>query len=819
MTHAEECSVRNESCASFPFLRRWRRNAVLLIAGTLAATPAATASQASEPPEVRTPTALTRVEVLDAPHATAVHLHLDGAAPGVTSTVLEDPERLVIELHGVADETETPLIEVGSLRAARVRLEPREGGVAIVIEAGGAVDPFQNRGISPTDDGLLVTVGFGPVVAREPAPGVPAPVAGAGAAGEGTGVAEAAEPPAPLPPVAAEGEGAGAEASAAMPQATRADGLEFEVQEFVLEYARDHPDHPPLDEILAIEVELGRVERGYVAPRAGVPVERVRLADVPRAPVQRFYGSAIRAIDESIVAEFNRRGLAGVLVLPHEEDIDPRASRDLRPEDRTSLRIVIWTGRLLEFRTFASGDRIPEDERVDNAAHQRIKANSPVQPGDLLRKRELDDYVARLNRNPARSVDTALSAAGEPGGVYLDFLVAENRPFNAYVQGSNTGTEQTTDWRERFGLSHNQLTGRDDILQLDYITGGFSEVHAVFGSYEAPIWSWDWLRARLGGAYSQYDASELGFLESRFEGEQWDVNTQFIANIWQWGDLFVDLFAGARFQRVRTDSQPIVGFPEADVTGESDFFLPELGMRVARVTRESTLRAAVSGEWNVAAIAGTDSSGLADMGRSFVDEENFELMRWNLFASFFLEPLVNRAAYDDPGTPRSSTLAHEIALSSSGQWAFDNRLVPAHERIAGGLHSVRGYEQSAVAGDSAALGRAEYRFHLPRALGIRPVPARLPLIGDFRVTPQQVYGLPDWDLILRGFFDAGRVWVSDRQPGEDHETLLGAGLGVELRFLSHLVVSFDWGRALREARGGELEKGNNEYHFVATLIY
>ena len=69
------------------------------------------------------------------------------------------------------------------------------------------------------------------------------------------------------------------------------------------------------------------------------------------------------------------------------------------------------------------------------------------------------------------------------------------------------------------------------------------------------------------------------------------------------------------------------------------------------------------------------------------------------------------------------------------------------------------------------------------------------------------------------FVDAGRVWVSERRPGESHETLVGAGLGVELRFLSNLVVSFDWGRALRTARDGELPKGNNEYHFVATLIY
>jgi len=776
---------------------------------------------------------LTDVDVIDAHHATAVQLILDEPVSGASAVVRDGPTRLIVWLPGVVDASGGKALEVGGPRAARVRVEQRGDGLEIVVEAGNAVDPFQGHGLSFTDTGVLVTVGLGPVVLREgtraesPAPmaqrevveaaperRTPA-VAGEAVVEEGTLYAAApvveatpvAEPKTQPPPVGASD----------LPQATRADGLAYAVDSFELVYAREHPEHPMVAEIMDLDIELGRVAQGYTAPREGVPPVRIRLADVTLAAPHVFYGSAIRAIDERIVEDFIGRGLAGVLVLPDEKDIDPRSSRDLRPPGQQALRIVIWTGRLLEYRTFASGSRIPEDARVDNLANERIKQYSPVQPGDLLDKQALDDYVDRLNRHPGRNVSTALSAAGEPGGVYLDYLVAENKPMIAYFQASNTGTEGTTKWRERFGFANNQLTGHDDVLRLDYITGNFDEVNAVFGSYDFPLIGIDRLRSNVGGSWSEYSSSEFGFVTSRFNGDQWDVNGELEANVFQYGDFFADLFAGLRYQDINVDNQIL--FP---IKADSQYFFPSVGVRFERRTETSQLSGVLVNDWNVSSVTGVDAVEMADMGgnpNAALYDPDFAILRWEAYGSTYLEPLLNPTGYDDPSTHWSSTLAHEVFLSLRGQYAYDDHLIPQHQGVAGGYYTVRGYPQSSIAGDNVYFGRAEYRLHVPRLLPIQPVPKRAPLIGDFRVAPDQPYGRPDWDFIVRVFFDAARVTINEKQLGQTDDTLLSPGVGAELRFKDTLVLNLDWGYALKSIRNGLVKRGHDELWFVATLIY
>ena len=146
--------------------------------------------------------------------------------------------------------------------------------------------------------------------------------------------AAASEPAAVLPPDALPGQFA----------ATRADGLRYRIDAFELSYAEDHPEHPPIAEIMDLEIELGEVFDGYVAPREDLPLWRIRLADAPLAGPEIYYGSAIRTIDKRIVEEFARRGLAGLLVHPDENDIDLGSYRDLRPPGRTAMGFVIRHG-------------------------------------------------------------------------------------------------------------------------------------------------------------------------------------------------------------------------------------------------------------------------------------------------------------------------------------------------------------------------------------------------------------------------------------------------------------------------------------------
>ena len=60
-----------------------------------------------------------------------------------------------------------------------------------------------------------------------------------------------------------------------LPVATPADGAAYLVSDILPRYVEEHPDHPPLDSDL--EVELGEVSDGYVAPREDVPSARIRL--------------------------------------------------------------------------------------------------------------------------------------------------------------------------------------------------------------------------------------------------------------------------------------------------------------------------------------------------------------------------------------------------------------------------------------------------------------------------------------------------------------------------------------------------------------
>ena len=210
---------------------------------------------------------------------------------------------------------------------------------------------------------------------------------------------------------------------------------------------------------------------------------------------------------------------------PHAWDIDPRTGRDMRPRGESALRLVVYTGRIRGLRTFSSGRRIGGSERANHSAHARILAGSPLQaqspqhPSDLLQRDELDDYLDYLNRHPGRRVDVALTPSQEGGQVYLDFLVAEERPWRVYAQSTNTGTDETGENRTRIGFVHNQLTGRDDILRLDFVTGNFGdEFEAWIGAYSSPLWGFDRTRWFVEGVSSEFDASVVGFDDLPFEG-------------------------------------------------------------------------------------------------------------------------------------------------------------------------------------------------------------------------------------------------------------------------------------------------------------
>ena len=343
---------------------------------------------------------------------------------------------------------------------------------------------------------------------------------------------------------------------------TQDDGPRFRVNSFVLQYAHDHPDHPRPDVILDRRVDLGLTDEGYVKPRAGVPVVSVNIGEVDQLEQHLFFASAIRTISESVVVALHERGLIGIHVEPDTRDID-RIGRDLRPEGQEDLRLFVRTAFVTKSRTIASGDRVATESRIDDERHERILRMSPLrhassgQAGDLLRKDVLDDFLHRLNRHPGRRVDVSIAAGPdkEQGGVALDYLVSENKPWLVYGQVSNTGTEDSKEHRLRMGFVHHQMTDGDDIFRFDYITAGFDDANAVTGSYEAPVGESEFYRWRTYGAWSDFTAGDIALEDRGLTGESWLVGGELVFNAYQDGPFFLDLVGGGAV-RTHLDQQP-----------------------------------------------------------------------------------------------------------------------------------------------------------------------------------------------------------------------------------------------------------------------
>ncbi len=614
---------------------------------------------------------------------------------------------------------------------------------------------------------------------------------------------------------------------AAAPKADKPldDGTAYKVSKFELSYGRKHSDHPPIRQFMRVPILLGKTAKGYVAPRRGVRSVTIRLADFKGPKASTFFASAIKRIDERIVAAFNRKGVVGIFVAPHEEDLDAKGGPDKRKAPNTVLRLVVWSAVVSRVRTLGAGERIPTAERIDNPAHARIRQRSPLKKKDLLNKTRLDDYLFLLSRHPGRRVDVAVTSGEKSGEVALDYLVSENKPWLAYAQTSNTGTEATSKWRHRFGFIHNQFTGNDDIATGEYTTSGFDEPEAqsASGSYEAPFFGMDRLRWRLFGSWARFEATVKGSgtFGQNYTGYEWRIGGEMIANVFQKGQTFLDLVGGATWWRVHVDNESL---PGQEGVGDGDLFMPHVGLRVERITDLASTVGSVTVEFNCPGIAKSDEQDYERLGRALPDGD-WVLLSWDILHSFFLEPLLNRKAWADASSPETSTLAHELAFQFRGQYAMNGyRMIPQGERVIGGFFTVRGYPESTIAGDTAVIGTAEYRLHVPRLFKIQddPTTTPLPLVGTpFRWAPQTVYGRPDWDLIVRTFFDIGRASNVDRLDYEKDYTLIGAGMGVEIQFTRHINVRCDWGIPCRDMDSSSqtVQAGDHRFYFVATVLY
>jgi hemolysin activation/secretion protein len=605
--------------------------------------------------------------------------------------------------------------------------------------------------------------------------------------------------------------------------ATQQDGVGYRVTGIRLGYQSDHPSLPDLKPLLERTVSLIPIEGGYIGAQNAENADgvvQVAIGEIGLGGAETLYGSALAVIIQTVRDEMESRyGFLGHLVTPSPDEIAFRTTQeDLRGPGDHPLTILIWPATVGDVRTVARGDRIAEqpgehdDPNVNHPAHERQRERMTIQAGDLLTKESVDDEVYELNRHPGRRVDVSIAPSTQQGEVVLDYLISEPKQWSAYASVSNTGTKSTDEWQERFGFIHRQLTGQDDILQLDYITAGFDESHAVLGSYAFDLGP-DF-RARVHGRWNQYTASDVGLGFASFEGEGYEFGAEISTNIWSEGPRFLDVFGGIRYEHISVDNRVLL------ISGEEDFLLPFGGLRYQKSTPLHTAFAEVRFETNLASAAGTSELAIGTLGRPNVENE-FTTVKGQIMHSFFLEPIFDPKGFSGERGVDDMTLAHELVFSVRGQSSLGSRLAPNYQMVAGGASSVRGYKESVAVGDNAIIGSVEYRYHLGKATPVTTETTTL-FGSTFRNARSRPYGGADWDLILSGFVDIGRVSVQDAFFFENAETLVGVGVGVEAQLKRNLTLRLNYGMAMTKIGSGAStvsDVGDSRLHFKATVVF
>ncbi len=617
------------------------------------------------------------------------------------------------------------------------------------------------------------------------------------------GVAQEPNPKAPAPPVPLMPPPAPAAAGLRPGPASAPQGIPaIQVRVESIHIAGLRPGGPTQAQLLQQPVTLVLNDGVWSAAKAGQGLT-VKLQDIGGLGEGRVLdASAIQAVVIAASNAFIHQGLAATRITLTSGALEHL----LAPHSDGVLTLTATEARVAEVRTqLVKNGKVVGDA---SGVYPTVAINSPVRPGGLVWLHDIDQYIYRANRQPGRQVDVALAPGPNPGEVDLDYLVTAQKAWTAYFEINNTGTPQTSDWRERFGFADFNLTGADDILAVDYLTAGFNQVHAVSASYDRPLPQMPTLRAKLYGSYSSYTASDVGLSGAGFTGDSTGIGGELAWNFFQRDALFLDLAGGVQYRNIHTRNDLV------HTDGNADFVLPYVGLRLDdRTFTTSTLGSATL---EVGSVSGNPSEAdLSALGRTAVDR-TWVTLHYDLSHSFYLEPLLD-PDFGKPGQP--STLAHELYFDVRGQYTPSARLVPNFTQAIGGFYTVRGYPESFAIGDSGFIETAEYRFHLPRLFA--PAPAGQLFGQPFHFAPAQPLARPDWDLLLRAFIDVGQTVTNDAFSYEKDVNPIGAGVGAELSLWKNVDLRVDWGVALTtcDTGAGTVTAGSSRVHISCVFLY
>ncbi|MCR5881884.1 BamA/TamA family outer membrane protein [Rhizobacter sp. J219] len=401
--------------------------------------------------------------------------------------------------------------------------------------------------------------------------------------------------------------------------------------------------------------------------------------------------------------------------------------------------------------------------------------------GQVPNFNDVGTQLGSVNRTADRRVTPLLRPGKQPGTTEVDLQVDDSAPLHGSLELNNKHGPNTTSSRLVGSLRYDNLWQREHSLglQLQLSPQKTSEVRAISASYTVPVDSGMWVMSYVNSRSSTLIKANGLLVDGtgKIYGVRrmfFDVNERLMQSVTLSAD-YKDML-GITYQ-VDADGRLVQtrGTCSAETVCTPIRYAP-LGLSYsATATRKnSSTQAGVGLTLGLRALAN--------------DESEFAVKRFGAQSNFMVLRL-------DLG--RVQKLKSGAELSARVDGLLGNQpLISDEQFTVGGADSVRGYLESAAAGDKGIRASLEART---RNLWVRKES-------------------PAHELKAHAFLEGGGVWTKMPLVEQDRrEGLLSTGVGLRLKAGRHASLSVDVALPLRD--GGGTDKGSTRVHASATVEF
>jgi hemolysin activation/secretion protein len=425
------------------------------------------------------------------------------------------------------------------------------------------------------------------------------------------------------------------------------------------------------------------------------------------------------------------------------------------------------------------------DVRVEGARYfgtERYLRRLGQIPDTPVDGRALSAGVDRINQNAFRNAATRVEAGAQPGTTDIILQVNERFPWRVFGGYSNTGTPTTKEdrlnagvsWGNAFGLGHQmtvQWSSDPDAKYSRSISANYTS--------DLPLGQ----SITLFGAYSEIESVPRGGLSQA--GTNWQLGFNYELPLPDIGHRYSHrLQLGADFKS--SDNNIEFALPPF-IIPISDNLTHILQARVAYKGRLTDRLGATSGGIKFVASPG----GLTSENKDAAFRGSRAMAR----ASYLYGSVdVLRETNLDAVLPGWRSMLRAEFQTSSGN------LLGSEQFSAGGIGSVRGYEQGEVVGDNALFFSAE-------------------LVAPSLQAARRLFGTTTQDALTSYvFYDYARVWNVDKLSGERPFNLSSVGIGLRYQLTEHGSLQAAYGWQLRDSGSRETDR-NAHLHLSASMSF